>query len=42
MRDVARIFAVSTATIYALVARGEMAPVRVLNAIRVAYLSSVL
>jgi excisionase family DNA binding protein len=36
VRDVARILAVSTATDYALVDRGELPHVRVLNAIRVA------
>ena len=36
VRDVARILAVSTATVYALVDRGELPHVRVLNAIRVA------
>jgi len=36
VREVARILAVSTATIYALAHRGDLAHVRVLNAIRVA------
>jgi len=35
VREVARILAVSTATVYALADRGELAHVRVLNAIRV-------
>ena|SRR5882724_8856384 len=36
VREVARILAVSTATVYALADRGELAHVRVFNAIRVA------
>jgi hypothetical protein len=36
VRDVARILAVSTATVYVLADRGDLAHVRVLNAIRVA------
>ena len=36
VRDVARLLAVSTATVYGLANRGELPHVRVMNAIRVA------